>query len=945
MPPYRIPLSTYRIQFHAGFRFVDARDLVPYLQDLGITDLYSSPRFKARRGSSHGYDVADPDRINSELGTEQDFDELAEKLKNYEMGLLLDIVPNHMAATSENPWWLDVLENGPSSPYAAFFDIDWQPATSKAAFLQENRVLLPILGTLYGLALNDQEFTLKIDDEGIFARIYDSRLPLDPKTYLSILEDARPQIEAEQSVLDEFDSLMAKVRELPSRNERDAERIRQRREGVKEVKQTLWRLYHTHLGVKKRVDENLWAFSGVKGDPRSFDRLEQLLAGQAYRVAYWKIGYEEINYRRFFDINELVGVRVEHPEAFTARHRTIFELVGEGKVTGLRVDHIDGLNDPLGYLRRLQGGTAEEPAEQTIYILAEKSLGRGEPLPEDWPLAGTTGYDFLNVVNGVQIDPGGYRAMEAAYAHFTGSRVSFSETCYARNRQVMQELFPGEVNALGHHLGKLAGQHREARDVPLNELMQVLVEVTACLPVYRTYIRDFEISDRDRYYIEHSLDLARSRVPEERVGSAAFSFLRQVLLLDPPYYLEPEKEQWLRFVMRWQQFAGPVMAKGLEDTASYTHNSFLSVNEVGSDPVRDEPPYDVEGFHQFNRSRFEKWRHTMNATATHDTKRGEDMRARLNALPEISGVWEQKLHRWASMNKGKKQSVDGMAVPTPGEEVLLYQTLLGGWPLDDAEVPGFPERLREFLVKAARESKTFTSWLRVNGPHEAALLQFSDAILEDTAGNAFRQELIALIAEIAPLGAVNSLAQTLLKIASPGVPDFYQGTELWSFSLVDPDNRRPVDYKKRIGLIEYLERRESEELPGLLAELASDWRSGAIKLFLTYKALEFRRAHRELFLDGCYRPLRVAGERAEHAVAFARHRGEQWAVAITPRWPKRLGGDLLAGHGDWRDTFIELPEGAPREWTNVLTGEAVREFGMAGLLRRFPVALLSSEPR
>lgn len=941
MADFHIPTSTYRIQFHGGFRFSDAKDLVPYLQDLGISDLYSSPRFKARRGSSHGYDVADPDRINSELGTEQDFSELAEKLKNYDMGLLLDIVPNHMAASSENPWWLDVLENGPSSPYAAFFDVDWHPATSKSAFLQDNRVLLPILGTLYGDVLNEQEFTLKIDDEGLFVRIYENRLPLDPRTYLSILEDARPQIEAPQEALDEFEALIAGIRDLPDRNDPDPDRIRLRLARAKEWKQTLWSLYHSQAGVKKRVDETLWAFNGVKGEPRSFDRLDALLSQQAYRVAYWKIGYEEINYRRFFDINELIGIRVEHPEAFAARHRHIFELLAEGKVTGLRIDHVDGLNDPLGYLRRLQGGTPDRPVDrQRHYIVVEKILGRGETLPQDWPIAGTTGYDFLNVVNGVQINPDGYQEMEAAYARFTGSEVTFAETCYERNKQVMQELFPGEVNALGHHLGQLAAQHREARDVPLSELMQVLVELTACLPVYRTYIRDFHVSDRDRYYLEHSLGLARSRVAEERVGSPAFAFLRQVLLLDPPYYLEQEKPQWLRFVMRWQQFAGPVMAKGLEDTAAYTHNSLISINDVGSDPVRNEPPYDAAAFHRFNGDRFAHWRYTMSGTATHDTKRGEDVRARLNVLSEIAPIWEQKLFRWASFNQAHRQVVEGVTTPTPSEESLIYQTVVGAWPLDESEVAGFADRVREFLVKAVRESKTHSSWLRVNDAHEQALLAFAGAILEDQPDNAFRADLLAFCEQLAPFGVVNSLAQTLLKIASPGVPDFYQGTELWSLSLVDPDNRRPVDFKRRLGVLETLERRGSEDLPGLLKELTSSWRDGAIKLFLTAKALECRRANPDLFLEGCYAPLRVSGERSEHVIGFVRQRESRWLLTVTPRWPMMLGGNLLAGEGDWRDTQVELPDGAPAEWKNALTGEMVRDFHLGELLRNFPVALL-----
>jgi (1->4)-alpha-D-glucan 1-alpha-D-glucosylmutase len=503
-------------------------------------------------------------------------------------------------------------------------------------------------------------------------------------------------------------------------------------------------------------------------------------------------------------------------------------------------------------------------------------------------------------------------------------------------------LFPGEVTALSHHLGRLAAGDREARDVPMSELTQVLVEVTACLPVYRTYIRDFRISERDRHYLEHSLELARTRVPEDRASPAAFAFFRRLLLLEPPYYIESERGEWLRFVMRWQQFTGPVMAKGLEDTASYSHNSFISINDVGSDPVRAEPPYDIDGFHRFHMERARQWPRTMNATATHDTKRGEDTRARLNVLSEVPELWEQKLYRWSALNEHKKKLVDGMASPVAAEESLIYQTMLGAWPLDEADLPGLPDRLHEFLIKAARESKTFTSWIRVNEAHEEALLHFVDAILEDSPTNAFRSELVDFVGEIAPFGAMNSLMQTLLKIASPGVPDFYQGAELWSFTLVDPDNRRPVDYKKRIALIEYLERREADDLPRLLAELRSEWRSGAIKLYLTYKALQFRRANRDLFLDGCYEPVRAAGARAEHVLSFVRQSGDRWALAVAPRWPKLLGGDPWGGTGEWLDTRLEMPDGAPPAWKNVFTGEEVSDFSLENLLHGFPVALLSS---
>jgi (1->4)-alpha-D-glucan 1-alpha-D-glucosylmutase len=486
---YRAPGATYRLQFHSGFRFVDGRELVPYLSDLGITDLYSSPRYKARRGSSHGYDIANPHRVNSELGTEEDFDEMASKLQHYGMGLLLDTVPNHMAASYENPWWMDVLENGQSSQFAGYFDINWHPATTKAAFLQENRVLLPVLGELYGDVLVSSKLSLKIEDTGIYVRYYDARMPLDPKSYAEVLRRCLQQ----SPDLPELAGLLESVERLPHRDEPGTERILERRRGKDRIKETLWRSYQEDAAVKRVMDDALAFFAG------SVDDLDALLSEQAYRLAYWKIGYEEINYRRFFDINELVGLRVESAPVFEDANRKILELVRGGKVTGLRVDHIDGLWAPECFLKRLQAGT------EGLYIVVEKILGREEPLPQTWPVAGTTGYDFLNAVNGVFIDPTGLARLEEIYSHRTGNYLPFAELCYRSSKEVMETLFKGDVNALVHYLGAIAARHRQARDIRLSELFDLLVEVTACLPVYRTYIHDFQISESDRGYIERTL--------------------------------------------------------------------------------------------------------------------------------------------------------------------------------------------------------------------------------------------------------------------------------------------------------------------------------------------------------------------------------------------------------------------------------------------------------
>ncbi|HWB86155.1 MAG TPA: malto-oligosyltrehalose synthase [Bryobacteraceae bacterium] len=918
------PAATYRIQFHQGFRFVDGRDLVPYLSDLGITDLYSSPRYKARRGSAHGYDIADPLRINSEVGTEDDFNEMAEKLRHYGMGLLQDTVPNHMSASYENPWWKDVLESGPASAYAIYFDIDWHPATSKAAFLQENRVLLPVLGDLYGNILTKGELTLKIEDTGIHLRYYDRRLPIDPKNYSAILELSL----AQNANLPEISEILEDVRQLPARNEMDLERILDRRRNKERIKQRLWTAYQGNAEVRRAIDEALLTFSGTKENPRSFDALDRLLSEQAYRLAYWKIGYEEINYRRFFDINELVGLRIEVPEVFERRHRNTFDLIRDGKVTSLRIDHIDGLWDPGCYLRRLQTRAAEGAP---LYVVVEKILGRDEPLPREWPVNGTTGYDFLNALNGIFIEPNGLARIEAAYALHTGSSLPFAELCYAANKQVIQQLFTGEVNALAHHLGKIAAEHRSARDIRLSELMEALVEITACLPVYRTYIHSFEISERDRGYIERTLALARRRTSRDRISDAAFEFIRSVLLLQPPYDLEQKRNEWLDFVMRWQQFTGPVMAKGLEDTAMYRHNSLLSLNEVGGDPLRERPPFTLKEFHEFNQRRLRDWPGTLNATATHDTKRGEDVRARLNVLTEMPDEWQRHLERWSAWSQAKKIFVNGSLAPTPSEEILIYQTLLGAWPANDSEAADFPDRVKEFLTKALREAKQNSSWLEPHEGYEGAVREFVDRILAPD--GQFLHDFRDFRATIARHGAINGLSQLLIKVVSPGVPDFYQGTELWQLTLVDPDNRRPVDYTRRAAMLDTLHRRESEDRIALIRELAAHPMQDEMKLYVMHRALAYRRGNRALFARGEYLPMEARGARAEHVCAFARKLDDQYVVVVAPRWPSLIG--------NWEDTEL-TPPAADREWRDVITNLLAASWRLADLLAEFPVALLAA---
>ncbi|HTR35531.1 MAG TPA: malto-oligosyltrehalose synthase [Bryobacteraceae bacterium] len=955
MTPARVPVSTYRIQFTKDFRFLNGRDVVPYLHSLGIGDIYSSPRSRARRGSSHGYDVANPARVNSELGTDEEFDDLCEKLRHYDMGLLLDIVPNHMAASSENPWWMDVLENGPSSRFAHYFDIDWNPTTTKAAFLQENKVLLPVLGDLYGSVLENQELSLRLDETGFFIRFYDHQFPIDPRTYPPILQYCAERLEAELGAGNpaavELRQLQEIAARMPPRTVTAPDKIEQRYRIARKLKKSIFLLYRDQLNVRMILDAALRDFSGLKDNPGSFDLLHRLLEDQAYRLAFWKIAFEEINYRRFFDINDLVGLRVEIPDVFQARHEIIIKLVSEGKVSGLRIDHIDGLHDPQLYLAYLQSAVSDATG-QPFYIIVEKILGRDESLPPDWSACGTTGYDFANALNDLFVDSTGLRLLRQTYARFTGEVVPFAEICYARNKQVLWRLFAGEVNALGHHLGKLAAQDRHARDVPLSELMVALIEVTACLPVYRTYIRSYEVSPGDRASLTQILDLARRRTTENEVGTPAFEFLRRVLLLEPESYAQDQKGEYLRFVMRWQQFTGPVMAKGLEDTAFYVRHTLISMNEVGGDPLRETDPLDAAGFHAFQQTRAECWPYSMNTTSTHDSKRSEDVRARINVLSDIPAEWEKHLYRWRRWNRGEKQQIEGVAAPDPHEEVLIYQTLLGAWPLTAEDSNGFHDRLNAFLIKAVREGKTHSDWLHPNEGYESALLKFLDGILSGEATARFRDDFSSFQETIAWHGALNALSQVLIKTTAPGVPDFYQGSELWTLNLVDPDNRRPVDFAKHAALLEELRRQTIDGLAAQLKDMLTNWKDGRIKLYLTDRALDFRRAHADLFRDGAYVALAAEGSRSGNVFAFARRKEELWCLTVAPLrtadLTKSKGAPL--GKAVWRETSLLLPEDAPVHWRNVLTNEALtcvagsrKSLPLAAILKKFPVALLVSE--
>jgi (1->4)-alpha-D-glucan 1-alpha-D-glucosylmutase len=986
----RIPVATYRLQFNSDFRFTDARQIVSYLHELGISDLYASPYFRARTGSRHGYDIVDPNALNPEVGNEEEYDGLVAELYRFGMGQVLDIVPNHMCIeSSDNLWWMDLLENGPSSMHADFFDVDWEPVKREL----KDKVLCPILGDQYGAVLENGELALAFEEGAFFLRYYDHQLPVMPKSYSAILthrlEELEQALSAENFCYQELLSIDTALKNLPPHTESDPERIVERYREKEVVKRRLWSLCNECPEIERFIARNTAIYNGERGVPASFDLLDDLLRRQVYRLSHWRVATEEINYRRFFDINALAAIRMENSQVFAETHRLIFRLVREGKVTGLRVDHLDGLYDPADYLGQLQRGCylqrglaalegsagrklsedeereqearllrdyaerlAREPGFRPFYVVGEKILMKGEKLPEEWPVFNTTGYEFANQVNGIFVETGNARAFDAIYARFIRSRMNFPVIVYEKKKLVMQAAMSGEINTLGDRLNALSELDRHTRDFTLNSLIKALVEVIAFFPVYRTYTSGREVAERDRRYVEYTVARAKRKNPA--TDPSVFDFVKGVLLLGVEAGAgEKEKGAWLDFVMRFQQLTGPVTAKGVEDTAFYVYNRLVSLNEVGGNPERFGLP--LEAFHGQNIERSRSYPLALLATATHDTKRSEDLRARINVLSEVPERWRAALAKWRRLNKKKKTLVDGQPAPDPNEEYLLYQTLVGAWPVEPVagEFAAFRQRIRDYMLKAVREAKVNSSWTRPNAAYEEALVRFVDLLLQEEPHNSFLADLQEFQYLTSHCGMLNALSQTLLKITSPGIPDFYQGSELWDLSLVDPDNRRPVDFGLRRRRLEGL--RQGEEKAGPLAlarELAADMRDGRIKLYLIRQALRLRSGERELFEGGSYLPLEVRGERADHVCAFERSLGERSVIVVAPRFFTRLvrePGELPLGQEVWQGTRIVLPpEAEGGRYRNVFTGEILaseRQEGggrlyLAEALADFPVALL-----
>ncbi len=962
----RLPTATYRWQFHGGFRFPDATVLVPYLAELGISHCYASPYLKARPGSRHGYDISDYDAINPEIGSDEERERFVGALKAHGLGQVIDIVPNHMTVNDpNNRWWWDVLEYGETSRYAHYFDIDWDTPERE----YQGKVVIPILGDQYGRVLESGEIILTYDAAraAFMVEYYEHRLPISPWSYPTVLDClakvyasmATSAAEVRAEILD-LSRVLTHLKFVHARGV-DPEA---REAAVGAAKQRYRDLFLGHSDLKSALAAVLGFFNGARGEgPERFDALHDLLEEQAYRLAFWRVSGCEINYRRFFDINDLAALRMENSEVFAATHTLIGSWVRAGDVSGLRVDHPDGLRDPAQYFARINawarllrfeattvpGGDGPVP-DLPLYLVVEKILARDEALPEGWPVHGTTGYDFANLVNGVLVDAQGEQAITRVYETFIEARDHYPDMLYECKKLIMHTSLASEIHNLGMRLERIAERDRRTRDCTRSAQMTALFEIVACFPVYRTYVSEHGVDARDRHYIETACAQAKER--NALLEPSVVDFVQRVLLLEG---LEDEPDDYRRAVLdcvaTFQQYTGPVMAKGLEDTLFYRYNRFVSLNEVGGDPSCFGVA--VEVFHKANSERLRGWPHAMLCTSSHDTKRSEDVRSRLNVLAEMPDAWSDRVLRLRDQHqrlKGKK------GVPSYRDEYLFYQSLLGIWPLrpiDDEQMVQLCARLVAYMEKAAREAKLATSWVNPCFDYERGLTTFIQAVFDPVQNPGFREAWSAWVAPIARVGLWTGLSQVALKLLVPGVPDFYQGTEVWDFSFVDPDNRRPVDYSYRLALMADIAQYDAVmpvERSAWLQGLCAEPEDGRIKMFLTRTLLGLRRMYPDLFDHGSYLPLAVTGERASHLIGFAREISGQWLVVVVPRcyWVITKGAERLPlGTEAWGDTAVAFPpQSVGVRLVDVFTGELLAPPRLAGqvlaanLFRTFPVAVL-----
>ncbi len=906
-PTVRAPgriAATYRVQLHPGFGFDEAAAIAGYLAELGVSHLYASPYLQAASGSTHGYDVVDPTQLNRELGGAEGHARLCDALGAAGLGQVLDVVPNHMAITGrDNAWWWDVLENGPSSVYAIYFDVDWDPPESKL----RNTVLLPILGDHYGRILEAGELRLAREGGGLVVHYHDHTAPIAPRSLDTLLEAAARRLPADggqdtaepdaMSARAQLESIANAFGRLPPSWATDRESVRERHRDKEVLRARLAQLCDADPEVAAAVDAEVDSLNA------DVDALDALLERQNYRLAWWRIAGQELDYRRFFDISTLVGLRVEDDMVFADSHALILEFLAEGVLDGIRIDHIDGLRDPAAYLERLAH------AAPRAWVVVEKILEAGESFPSTWPVAGTTGYDWLNLVGGLTVDPSGRQPMGDVYQRFSATATDFDEIVYQSKRQVMADALAADVTRLTALLVTMCERHRRHRDYTRRDLGEAVTEILASFPVYRTYVAEGAApTPADEAAVDAALDRARGRRPD--LDGELLDFLHDLMLLRLP------DERQHEFALRFQQVSGPVMAKGVEDCAFYRFLPLTSLNEVGGDPTRFGVTPDE--FHAACLAAHRDRPTAMLATSTHDTKRSEDVRARINVLSEMPDDWAAAVDRWSAINERHRRG----DYPDRNTEWLLYQTLFGAWPIS-------AERVSANLEKATREAKVHTSWVDPNARYDEAVQRFATDVLADAV---FVADLEAFVARFRGPGWINSLAQKLLTLTAPGVPDLYQGSELWDLSLVDPDNRRPVDFSTRQRR---LVAAQSDD-PGAL--WAAEDGSGLSKLLVVTRALHLRRAHPDWFgagHAGRYEPVAAKGQAAGHVVAFARGGN---ALTVVPR----LVLGLEAG-GGWGDDAITLPPGTWRNHLGSFERPWSGEVALADLLGEFPVGLLSRD--
>jgi (1->4)-alpha-D-glucan 1-alpha-D-glucosylmutase len=857
MPP-AIPIATYRLQLSARFDFDAAAEVVPYLKALGVTHLYASPFMCARKGSTHGYDVTDHATFNPELGGEAGFERLSAALRQHDLGLILDFVPNHVGVHfADNPWWLDVLEWGQASPHAASFDIDWEQLPHRP----RGGVLLPIIGSSYGNALEQGEIALRYDpDEGSFSAWYfEHRLPIAPQRYGEILRTIVKHADAEQTTPGK--AMLALVSRYPGLRSPNRKEAPDFKAALREIP-----------GGAEIIADGLNAYRAGPDRPGPTLALHHLLERQHYRLGHWRLASSDINYRRFFDINTLAGLRIEDTGTFEAVHRLVKRLIGEGKLQGLRLDHIDGLRDPAQYFQRLRRLIREAQGRaRPFYVVIEKILAEHESLPPFAGVFGTTGYEWMNAITRVMTCGDGLEPLDEIWRQISNQPPTLEPVLKQAKRRVLETLLTSEFTVLTRLLARIASGHYSTRDYSADSLRQALELYVLHFPVYRTYLTSTAATDHDRRLIAETIEQARA--DWFAADDGIFDFLRDTLTMDlaKPGRVAHSGPRVRRFALKMQQLTGPMMAKSLEDTAFYRYHRLLALNEVGGDPAAKALA--VEDFHLMMQARADQWPYGITATATHDTKRGEDARTRIMALSEISGEWASAVARWKVANAPHLTIHGNMRAPSATFEYMLYQALLGAWQPDDAS---FTERMQAYALKAAREGKQETSWLNPHAAYEAGVSNFVEKVLDPSISSEFLGSVQALAQRLSLLGALNSLTQITLKATMPGVPDFYQGTELWDFSLVDPDNRRPVDFGARAGLLEALERPD-------WTRLAQDWPSGHLKFAWTRHLLRLRTEMADVFTQGGYAPLNVEGDHRDHFIAFARRRGRDAAIVVVTR--------------------------------------------------------------